>query len=147
MEGRFQLTINRQKTRIVPLREPGQSLTFLGFTLRYDRDRYGRNRRYLNVTPSVKALNHARERVHELTDRTRNFVPIPQVIAEVNRFLKGWGGYFRHGYPRRSFDKLNWYVTERLRRHLKRRSQRPYRAPEDRTFYAHLVHDLGLRLL
>ena len=147
LEGRFQLTINRQKTRIVKLREPGQSLTFLGFTLRYDRDRFGRNRRYLNVMPSAKALIRARERVHELTDRTRNFVPIPQVIAEVNRFLKGWGGYFRHGYPRASFDKLNGYVVERLRRHLKRRSQRPYRAPEGRTFYAHLVHDLGLRLL
>ncbi len=147
LEGRFRLTVNRQKTSIVKLHQPGESLTFLGFTLRYDRDRFGRNRRYLNVTPSAKALARARERVRELTDRKRNFVPIPQVIAEMNRFLKGWGGYFRHGYPREAFDKLNWYVTERLRHHLKRRSQRRYRAPEGRTFYAHLVHDLGLRLL
>ncbi len=147
LEGRFRLTVNRQKTSIVKLHQPGESLTFLGFTLRYDRDRFGRNRRYLNVTPSAKALARARERVRELTDRKRNFVPIPQVIAEMNRFLKGWAGYFRHGYPREAFDKLNWYVTERLRHHLKRRSQRRYRAPEGRTFYAHLVHDLGLRLL
>ncbi len=147
LEGRFRLTVNRQKTSIVKLHQPGESLTFLGFTLRYDRDRFGRNRRYLNVTPSAKALARARERVRELTDRKRNFVPIPQVIAEMNHFLKGWGGYFRHGYPREAFDKLNWYVTERLRHHLKRRSQRRYRAPEGRTFYAHLVHDLGLRLL
>jgi RNA-directed DNA polymerase len=147
LEGRFQLTVNRQKTRIVKLREPGQSLTFLGFTLRYDRDRFGRDHRYLNVVPSAKAMARARERIHELTDRTRNFLPIAQVITEVNRFLKGWGGYFRHGYPRASFDKLNGYVVERLRHHLQRRSQRPYRAPEDRTFYAHLVQDLGLRLL
>jgi RNA-directed DNA polymerase len=147
LEGRFRLTVNRQKTSIVKLHQPGESLTFLGFTLRYDRDRFGRNRRYLNVTPSAKALARARERVRELTDRQRNFVPIPQVIAEVNRFLKGWRGYFSHGYPREAFDKLNWYVTERLRHHLKRRSQRRYRAPEGRSFYAHLVHDLGLRLL
>jgi RNA-directed DNA polymerase len=147
LEGRFPLTINRQKTRIVKLREPGQSLTFLGFTLRYDRDRFGRDHRYLNVVPSAKAMARARERIHELTDRTRNFLPIAQVIAEVNCFLKGWGGYFRHGYPRASFDKLNGYVVERLRHHLQRRSQRPYRAPEDRTFYAPLVQDLGLRLL
>jgi len=147
LEGRFRLTVNRQKTSIVKLHQTGQSLTFLGFTLRYDRDRFGRDRRYLNVTPSAKALARARERVRELTDRRRNFVPIPQVIAEVNRFLKGWGGYFRHGYPRKSFDKLNGYVVERVRHHLQRRSQRPYRAPEGRTFYAHLVHDLGLRLL
>src|SRR5262249_52282571 len=35
-EGRFQLTVNRQKTRIVQLDQPGESLDFLGFTLRYD---------------------------------------------------------------------------------------------------------------
>ena len=147
LEDRFRLTINREKTQIVKLHQPGQSLTFLGFTLKYDRDRFGRDRRYLNVHPSAKALVRARERVHELTARKRNLVPVDQLIREVNRFLKGWGGYFRHGYPRESFDKLNWYVTERLRHHLQRRSQRCYRAPEGRTFYAHLVQDLGLRLL
>ena len=146
LEGRFRLTVNRDKTRIVKLHQPGQSLTFLGFTLRYDRDRHGRDHRYLNVIPSAKAMGKARERIRELTDRKRNFVPIPQMIGEVNRFLKGWGGYFRHGYPRQQFDKLNGYVVERLRNHLKRRSQRRYRLPADRTFTAHLVKDLGLRL-
>jgi RNA-directed DNA polymerase len=147
LEGRFRLTVNRDKTSIVKLHQPGQSLTFLGFTLRYDRDRHGRDHRYLNVIPSAKAMGKARERIRELTDRKRNFVPIPQMIGEVNRFLKGWGGYFRHGYPRQQFDKLNGYVVERLRNHLKRRSQRRYRLPADRTFSAHLVKDLGLRLL
>jgi RNA-directed DNA polymerase len=147
LEGRFQLTVNRQKTSIVKLQEPGQSLTFLGFTLRYDRDRFGRDHRYRNVIPSAKAMARARERIRELTDRRQNFTPIDHVIAGVNRFLKGWGGYFGHGYPREQFDKLNGYVVERLRHHLQRRSQRRYRAPADRTFYAHLVQDLGLRLL
>ena len=127
--------------------QPGESLNFLGFTLRYDRDRLGRDRRYLNVFPSAKAMGRARERIRELTDRKRSFVPIRQMIDEVNRFLNGWGGYFRHGYPRQQFDKLNGYVVERLRNHLKRRSQRRYRLPADRTFTAHLVKDLGLRLL
>ena len=147
LEGRFQLTVNREKTQVVKLQQPGQSLNFLGFTLRYDRDRFGRDRRYLNVVPSAKSLGRARSRVRELTDKKRSFLPIDQVIGEVNVFLKGWGGYFRHGYPRAGFDKLNGYVVERLRHHLKRRSQRRYRAPADRTFYAHLVDDLGLRLL
>jgi RNA-directed DNA polymerase len=147
LEERFQLTVNRQKTSIVKLHQPGQSLTFLGFTLRYDRDRFGRDHRYLNVIPSAQAMDRARERIRELTDRKQNFTPIDQLIAGVNRFLKGWGGYFRHGYPREHFDKLNGYVVERLRRHLQRRSQRRYRATGARTFYAHLVKDLGLRLL
>ena len=147
LEERFRLTVNREKTRLVKLQDTGQSLNFLGFTLRYERDRFGRAHRYLSLTPSTKALTRARERVRELTARKRNFVPIPQLIDEMNRFLKGWSGYFGHGHPRRGFNKLNLYVIERLRHHLRRRSQRRYRAPEGRTFYAHLVHDLGLRLL
>ena len=41
------LEINREKTRVVDLREEGASLDFLGYTFRYDRDRQGRER---NVT-------------------------------------------------------------------------------------------------
>ena len=37
----------------------------------------------------------------------RNFVPVGQLIGAVNRYLGGWGGYFRHGYPHASFRKLN----------------------------------------
>ena len=114
LEGRFRLTVNREKTRIVKLNQPGESLNFLGFTLRYDRDRFGRDRRYLNVVPSAKALARAREKVRELTGPQRCFVPIPEMIGEINRWLGGWGEYFRHGYPRAVFRKLNWYVLHRL---------------------------------
>ena len=130
LEGRFRLTVNREKTRIVKLHLPGASLTFLGFTLRYDHDRFGRDRRYLNVVPSVKAQARAREKLRELTGPQRNFVPIPQMIHEVNRWLGGWGQYFRHGYPSAVVRRLNWYVLERLRRRLKRRSDRPLSDPE-----------------
>jgi RNA-directed DNA polymerase len=147
LEGRVRLTVNREKARIVKRHRPGERLDFLGFTLRDDRDRFGRGHRSLHGTPSAKALARARERIRGLPDRSRNCVPITEVIAEVNRSLRGWGGYFRHGDPREVFDKLNWYVVQRWRHHFKRRSQRGYRAPEDRTFSAHLVQDLGLRRL
>jgi RNA-directed DNA polymerase len=67
LEGKFQLEINREKTRVVDLREPGASLNFLGYTFRYDRDRKGRNRKYLNVFPSSKAVQREREKLHEMT--------------------------------------------------------------------------------
>jgi RNA-directed DNA polymerase len=145
LEGRFRLTINREKTRIVKLREPGASLTFLGFTLRYDRSRFGKGR-YLNVFPSDKARTRAREKLRELTGRHRNFVPIPELIADVNRWLRGWGGYFRHGYPSAAFRALNWYVEQRLYRHLRRRSQRPWRLAAGEAIHAQL-QALGLQLL
>jgi RNA-directed DNA polymerase len=56
LEGKFQLEINREKTRVVDLREKGASLNFLGYTFRYDRDLKRRGRRYLNVFPSKKAV-------------------------------------------------------------------------------------------
>jgi RNA-directed DNA polymerase len=146
LEGRFRLTINREKTRIVKMREPGESLTFLGFTLRYDRDLHGRDRRYLNVIPSAKAMARAREKIRDLTGPQRCSMPIPQLIQEINRWTMSWSRYYRYGYPRSVFRRLNWYVGSRLSRHLRRRSQRPFRPTEGTTVYAQLQR-FGLRPL
>ena len=68
LEGKFQLEINREKTQVVDLREEGASLNFLGYTFRYDRDRKGRGKKYLNVFPSKKAVQRERRKLHEMTD-------------------------------------------------------------------------------
>jgi RNA-directed DNA polymerase len=140
------LAINREKTRVVDLSQEGASLDFLGFTFRYDRDLRRRGHRYLNVTPSKKALEREREQLRQRTNSTQCFKPIPTLIEELNRHLKGWANYFSFGYPRVAFRKINWYVGERLRQHLERRSQRPYRPPEGVSFYAQLQR-LGLKWL
>jgi RNA-directed DNA polymerase len=111
---------------------------FLGFTFRYDRDRLGRGHRYLNVFPSKKALKRACEKVRELTSSSRCFMPIPFLIGDLRRVLRGWRNYFAHGYPRHAFRRLNWYVMQRLHGHLERRSQRRYRLPDGVPLTAHL---------
>ena len=162
LEGRFGLTINRQKTRVVKLEEPRSSVNFLGFTFRYDRSVCWRRpdgrkvyrracsheaaSRYLNVFPSNKALARFRERIRQLTGTHRCFVPIPVMIGELNRVLRGWKNYFSHGYPRTAFRKVNWFVTHKLVRHLQRRSQRPFRPPEGVSYLGQLTR-LGLQLL
>ena len=146
IEGRFRLTINRKKTRVVRVHQPGESVDFLGFTFRYDRDQFGHAHRYLNVFPSKKALQRLRDKLRELICSQRAFLPIPAMIAEVNQVLQGWKNYFSHGYPRVAFRKINWFVLDRLTAHLQRRSQRPFRPPEGVTFYAQLQR-LGLQLL
>ncbi len=146
LEGRFRLTVNREKTRVVKLHEPGQSLNFLGFAMRYDRDLHGRDHRYLNVFPSAKSMARAHDRVRELTGPKRCYVSIRAVIDDINRWTKGWSGYFRYGYPRHRFRNLNSFMLLRLTRHLQRRSQRAYRTPEGKSSYFHL-QSLGLRLL
>jgi RNA-directed DNA polymerase len=138
LEGRFQLTINREKTRVVRLHQPSASLDFLGFTFRYDRDLYGSGRRYLNVFPSDKALARLRDKVRGLTGTDRCFQPITEMIGEVTRLLRGWQAYFSHGYPRVAFWKVNKFVQDRLLRQLYRRSQRPFRIPKGVSSYSHL---------
>ena len=146
LEGKFQLEINRDKTRVVDLREQGASLDFLGYTFRYDRDRKGRERKYLNVFPSKKAVQREREKLHEMTNSHQCFKPIPVLIGELNRHLRGWTNYFCFGYPRSVYCELDRYVQGRLIQHLQRRSQRPYRPPQTESWWGHLVQ-LGLRPL
>ena len=137
------LEINRDKTRVIDLKQEGASLDFLGFTFRYDRDRKGRGHRYLNLFPSAKALKRERAKLCELTSSQRGCLPIPLLIEDLNGHLNGWANYFRFGYPRDAFRKINTYVRDRLTQHLKRRSQRPFRPPEGVTYYQQL-HRLGL---
>jgi RNA-directed DNA polymerase len=145
LEGRFQLTINRDKTRVVNLKEASASVSFLGFTFRYDRDLKGRDYRYLNVFPSKKSVVRLRETVRETLDRNP-VTPIPTLIARINRTLIGWSTYYSFGYPRVAFRTVNHFVFQSLTTHLHRRSQRPYRPTGGRSFYAQLQR-LGLRLL
>jgi len=146
LQGRFDLTINAAKTRTVRLNEPGASLDFLGYTFRYDRDLLGRNRRYLNLCPSKKSMQRERDKLRELTRPEQCFVPIPMLIAQINKHLRGWSNYFVQGYPRRAFRQINHFVRGRLIGHLRRRSQRPYRPTGQESWYVHL-HRLGLRPL
>jgi RNA-directed DNA polymerase len=143
LEGWLGLQINRDKTRVLDLRQPGQSLDFLGYTFRLDRDRYGRPQRYWNLVPSAKALARERDTLRGLINSHQSHTPLPELIGRVNRHLRGWANYFGLGYPRASFRHLNHFVRYRLGRHLRRRSQRGWRAREGVSLYAHLNH-LGL---
>ncbi|MGH9720327.1 MAG: group II intron maturase-specific domain-containing protein [Bryobacteraceae bacterium] len=64
-----------------------------------------------------------------MTDSQQCFKPIPVLIAELNRHLKGWAEYFSFGYPTSVHCEIERYVQGRLIQHLQRRSQRPYRPP------------------
>jgi RNA-directed DNA polymerase len=147
IETWLKLEINRDKTRVVNLREEKASLDFLGYTFRWDRDLYVRGKRYLNVEPSKKAVQRERERINELTDRRQSCTPLPHLIARLNRHLQGWANYFSYGYPRKAQGKVDWHVGYRLANHLKHhRSQRPYRLPQGVTYLQHF-RQLGLHRL
>jgi RNA-directed DNA polymerase len=146
LEQDLGLTVNRTKTRVVPLHAPKTSLDFLGFTFRYDRSLFGTNRRYLNVVASKRAHQRLREKLRELTSATAT-QSLPVTIAQVNQLLRGWQRYFRYGYPRVPFRAVNYDLQVRFRCFLRNRSQRrsrPFR--EGESLYAGL-HRYGLRFL
>ena len=93
--------------------------------------------------PSEKALKRERDKLHEVTNYPQCYKPIPELVEDLNRHLKGWANYFSFGYPRVAFREINSYVRYCLEQHLKRRSQWPFRSPEGRRFHDHFKK-LGL---
>jgi len=146
LEAWMGLEINREKTRVVHLQAKGASLDFLGYTFRYQRDLLGRPQRYLSLQPSKQSVARMRATVRDRTSRRQGYKPVPRIIGELNEQLTGWANYFRQGYPRMAFRAINTYVHERLRRHLRRRSQRPCRPPAGVTYHEHFKR-LGLVIL
>jgi RNA-directed DNA polymerase len=139
------LSINREKTKVVNL-DQAESLDFLGFTFRYDRDLYGGDKTYLNVMPSKKSLKKARDAIREKTGKSKCFKPTPKVVEDINIFLRGWSNYFEFGYPRKAFRDLSNYTRKRMVTHLNRRSQRKYHCPKGMSHYQYL-QELGLQRL
>jgi RNA-directed DNA polymerase len=115
------------KTRIVHLEEGGEGFDFLGFHRRLVRSR-GLNGKprvtFLARWPADKAMQHARDRIRELTSRRRLLLP-PQAIAQdVNMFLRGWAGYFRYGHSARRLSTIRQYARMRLALFISKKHRR-----------------------
>jgi RNA-directed DNA polymerase len=146
LEGWMELKINREKTKLINLNERGAQLDFLGYTFQLARNWRQGNRVYWRVEPAKKSLKREREKLRQMTGTGMGYKPVPVMIAEMNRHLRGWANYFSFGYPKKAYREINWYVQNRLYIHLRRRSQRPYQIPEGKTLYQHLKK-MGLTYL
>jgi RNA-directed DNA polymerase len=128
--GELGLEPKAAKTRIVHLEEGGEGFDFLGFQHRLVRAR-GRTgaRRVLFLArwPSRRAMQHARDRIRELTERSRLLVPLEVIVQEVNGFLRGWSGYFRFGNSGDAFSKMMAFTAERIARLVAKLHRRRFR--------------------
>jgi RNA-directed DNA polymerase len=140
------LKINRDKTRTMEVKGSESGLDFLGYNFQLAPDQYGRKRRYWRVAPSKKAVQREMERLKEMTGIQSCTEAVTELIGSINLHLKGWRNYYGRWHSETARARINWYVMERLRRHLRRRSQRPWRAPQGTTVYDHL-QKLGLKRL
>ncbi len=108
------LVLHPDKTRIVRLTRGHQGVDFLGFHLRKVESWRVRGRYYLQRWPSDRAMAQVRAKIREATDRRFVGYPVDWVVIRLNRVLRGWGGYFRHGNSARKFAQVDSYVHERL---------------------------------
>jgi Reverse transcriptase (RNA-dependent DNA polymerase) len=86
------------KTRIVHLQVGGEGCDFLGFEHRLVRHaprRGGKPITYLARWPTNKAMQHARDRIRELTDRSRLWLHVGEIVGDLNRFLHAWATYLQ----------------------------------------------------
>jgi RNA-directed DNA polymerase len=115
------------KTRIVHLEAGGGGFDFLGFHHRLVRSRGLNGKKpvtFLARWPADKAMQHARDRIRELTRRSRSLLPVKWIVEDMNRFLRGWAAYFRFGNSAARFCKIRNYARMRLALFISKRHRR-----------------------
>jgi group II intron reverse transcriptase/maturase len=117
---RLGLELHPEKTRKVDLSLGKEGFDFLGCHLHKRMsgriwEKEGRKVYFLQRWPSVRAMKQVKQRVRNLTPRSRCHEDLRAVIAQLNPVLRGWGEYFRTGNAAARFNQLDSYVWRRLK--------------------------------
>lgn len=115
------LKLHPEKTHILDARV--ENFDFLGFNFR-KRLNPKTNKWFALVRPCVKAQMTLKEKVRKITS-----VQVQKNLAEViqediNPVVRGWVNYFRIGHSSKVFNKIRCFVTNRLRKYMRRRQKR-----------------------
>ena len=114
------LTLSTEKTQITHI---DQGFTFLGYTLRRERNR-STQKQNVFALPSQANLRKYRAKVKQIASRMA--VPdLTEVFRQYNRVTRGWAMHFRFGNSKAQFARLayhNWWTFYRAlrKRHGKR---------------------------
>lgn len=111
------LKLNEEKTRLV---DSQKGFDFLGFRLRWQPSRVS-GKWYVHVEASPRSQQRLRDAVRRKLNHWTLGKRIPEVMAGVNRLLRGWSGYFHYRHSRRVMSKLNNQVRNRMKRWLWRK--------------------------
>ena len=104
------LELSEQKTVITHIQE---GFDFLGHTVRKFGDK-------LLIGPAKSKLKALRVKIRELIQSALGYTQ-QQLIGKLNPLLRGWANYFRNGAAKRTFERVDTYVFERLWRWATRR--------------------------
>jgi RNA-directed DNA polymerase len=133
------LTLSEEKTRVTTAAEGFEFLSFR--FVREHSKRHGKE--VTHFFPAPKACKRARERVRAVLAQAQGRgESLDQTVGQINSGLRGWASYYAHTHASRTFDKLQSYTNETLRRHLRRRRRKSglgrYKEMPDRFLYEKL---------
>jgi len=137
---KLRLTVNEEKTRICSL--PEGHFDFLGYTFgRLYSPRTGSS--YIGMRPSKRSVRRAVDNVRALTARNMTWQETTDVVAKLNRVLRGWANYFQVGTVSGAYRALESYTELRLRRWL-RYKHNAWHSRAGRFYDSYLYGELGL---
>jgi RNA-directed DNA polymerase len=143
MMAKLRLTVNETKTRISRL--PEETFDFLGYTFgrQYSRQT---GQAYLGPKPSKKKIARLCAAISAVTDRRTTWQDVRDVVATLNRKLRGWANYFSVGTVVHAYEVVQGHTRRRLRRWLCDK-HKVRRGSYARFSNAYLHGELGLHLL
>jgi RNA-directed DNA polymerase len=150
---RLGLELHPDKTRKVDLSWGKEGFDFLGCHLRKRLsgaiwERQGRRVYFLQRWPSMRAMKRVKQRVRDLTPRSRCHEDLRDIVSQLNPVLRGWGEYFRTGNAGTRFNQLDSYVWQRLRAlRVKRAGSKLHAGQAERWTRDYFVEGLGLHRL
>ena len=104
------LRLSPEKTRVVHIDE---GFDFLGFHIQR-RHKRGTQKQCVYTTPSKKAVQAIKDKVRRKTHRSTRYQSVAELITSLNRTLRGWANYFRHGVSKRVFSLLDDHAWWRI---------------------------------
>lgn len=119
------LRLNEEKTREVNAWK--ERFDFLGFSFGLKKGRTS-GKPYPHVEPSPQSIQRVNTRVTQMTARGMTAIPLPDVVATLNQYVRGWAGYFHYRNSSKGLGRVKWHVEERLRTHLRKRHRVKSRA-------------------
>ena len=115
--GRLKLLVNEEKTKLV---SAWTGFDFLGVTFRKQRIPRRPSVAMCYVWPSRRSEQRLRDKVRAVVASDLQSA-LSEKIVRLNRVIRGWGAYFRLLNSARAFEKVDYYVWQKLTRWMRQK--------------------------
>lgn len=132
--GKLELTMNKDKSKLVNLWLDKEGFDFLGFHHRRLPKMFKKGTFHdLRSFPTKKAMKKMRSRVKEITaPRSRLFWSPKQMVDALNPIIQGWKNYYGSvdpGVSNTFLSKIDWHIIRRLTLYWNKKHKRKHLHP------------------